>query len=58
MLNSYYTEKLLGLQDVNIKSICEKVNNIEIEVKQKRKEYIVHSAVSVRIRYTITACSW
>lgn len=37
MLNSYYTEKLLGLQEVEVKKIEEIENRIEIEIEQARK---------------------
>ena len=37
MLNSYYTEKLLGLQDVAIKNIEEKGERYEILIEQWRK---------------------
>ena len=40
MLNSYYTEKLLGLQEVELKNIRENENNVEIEIEQPRKECI------------------
>ena len=37
MLNSYYTEKLLGLQGVEVKNIQEKEENFEISIEQPRK---------------------
>jgi transposase len=37
MLNTNYTEKLLGLQEVKVKKIWEDENNFEIEVEQPRK---------------------
>ena len=40
MLNSYYTEKLLGLQEVEIKKIQENENFFEIEIEQPRKQCI------------------
>ena len=38
MLNSYYTEKLFGLQEVEVKDIREDEKNLEIEIVQVRKE--------------------
>ena len=38
MLNLYYTEKVLGLQEVMVKNIQENENSFEIEVEQERKE--------------------
>ena len=40
MLNSYYTEKLLGLQGVEVKNIQEKEEFFEISIEQPRKECI------------------
>ena len=40
MLNLYYTEKILGLQEVKVKNIRENENSYEIEVEQERKECI------------------
>ena len=40
MLNLYYTEKVLGLQEVKVKNIRENENSYEIEVEQERKECI------------------
>lgn len=40
MLNSYYTGKMLGLQDVEVKNICENGKNLEIEVEQPRRESV------------------
>ena len=40
MLNLYYTEKMLGLQEVKVKNIRENENSYEIEVEQERKECI------------------
>ena len=40
MLNSYYTEKLLGLQGVKVKNIQEKEESYEISVEQPRKTCI------------------
>lgn len=37
MLNSYYTEKLLGLQGVEIKNITESQEKYEIAIEQPRK---------------------
>ena len=37
MLNTYYTEKLLGLQEVSIKKVCEAEENYEIFIEQPRK---------------------
>ena len=37
MLNSYYTEKLLGLQGVEVKNIQEKEESYEISIEQPRK---------------------
>ena len=37
MLNSYYTEKLLGLQGVEVKNIKEKEEFFEISIEQPRK---------------------
>ncbi len=37
MLNSYYNEKMLGLQEVKVKNIRENENSFEIEVEQARK---------------------
>ena len=37
MLNSYYTGKLLGLQEVEIKNIEEKEERYEILIEQPRK---------------------
>ena len=38
MLNSYYTEKILGLQEVTIKNIEEKEEKYEISIEQPRKQ--------------------
>ena len=38
MLNSYDTEKLLGLQKVEVKKIQENENFFEIEIEQPRKQ--------------------
>ena len=38
MLNSYYTEKLLGLQGVEVKNIQEKEECYEISIEQPRKK--------------------
>ena len=38
MLNLYYTEKVLGLQEVEIKKIQDNEKSFEIEVEQERKE--------------------
>ena len=40
MLNSYYTEKLLGLQEVSIKKICETKEIFEIFIEQPRKQCV------------------
>ncbi|MBO5757915.1 MAG: transposase [Clostridia bacterium] len=40
MLNSYYTEKLLGIQEVEIKNIQEKEECYEISIEQPRKKCI------------------
>ena len=40
MLYNYYNEKLLGIQDVNIKKIEEKENNLEITLEKPRKESV------------------
>ena len=40
MLCSYFTEKLLGLQDVNIKNIDENEKSLYIEIEQPRKESV------------------
>ena len=37
MLNSYYTEKLLGMQEVEVKNIREKAEVFEISIEQARK---------------------
>ena len=37
MLNSYYTEKLLGLQEAEVKNILEKEESYEISIEQPRK---------------------
>ena len=37
MLNSYYTEKLLEIQEVEIKNIQEKEEIFEISIEQPRK---------------------
>jgi len=37
MLKSYYIEKLLGLQGVEVKNIQEKEENFEISIEQPRK---------------------
>ena len=37
MLNSYYTEKLLGLQEVEVKNIIDKEESYEIEIEYPRK---------------------
>ena len=37
MLNSYYTETLVGLQGVEIKNIEEKEENYEISIEQPRR---------------------
>ncbi len=37
MLNSYYTEKILGFQEVKVKNIRENENSFEIEVEQARR---------------------
>ena len=37
MLNSYYTEKLLGIQGVEVKNIQEKEESYEISIEQPRK---------------------
>ncbi len=38
MLNSYYTEKLLGMQGVEVKNIQEKEGSYEISIEQLRKK--------------------
>lgn len=38
MLNQYYTEKMLGLQEVTVKKIEENEGKIEIEIEQNPKE--------------------
>ena len=38
MLNSYYTEKLLGLQEVSIKKVNDTKENYEIFIEQPRKQ--------------------
>jgi transposase len=40
MLNSYYTEKLLGLQEVEVKKIQESKKSFEIEIEQPRKQCV------------------
>lgn len=40
MLNSYYTEKMLGLQEVRIKNITENQERYEIAIEQPRKTCI------------------
>ena len=40
MLNSYYTEKLLGLQGVEMKNITENEEKYEISIEQPRKTCI------------------
>ena len=40
MLNSYYTEKLLGLQEVEVKKIQENEIFFEIEIEQPRKQCV------------------
>ena len=40
MLNSYYTEKVIGFQGVVIKNFLRKENDIEIEIEQERKKCI------------------
>ena len=40
MLNSYYTEKLLRLQEVEVKNILENEESFEISIEQPRKTYI------------------
>ena len=40
MLNSYYTEKLLGLQEVSIKKICETKEIFEIFIEQPQKQCV------------------
>ena len=37
MLNSYYTEKLLGMQGVEVKNIQEKEEVFEISIEQPRR---------------------
>ena len=43
MLNSYYTEKLLGLQGVEVKNITENEKSYEIAIEQPRKTCICPS---------------
>ena len=40
MLNSYYTEKLLGLQEVSIKKVNDTKENYEIFIEQPRKQCV------------------
>ena len=40
MLYNYYSEKLLGIQDVNVKNIEEKEKSLEITIEKPRKESI------------------
>lgn len=40
MLNSYYTEKLLGLQELEVKNILENEESFEISIEQPRKTCI------------------
>lgn len=40
MLNSYYTEKLLGLQEVSIKKVNDTKENYEIFIGQPRKQCV------------------
>jgi transposase len=40
MLNSYYTEKLLGLHEVEVKKIQESKKSFEIEIEQPRKQCV------------------
>ena len=40
MLNSYYTKKLVGIQEVKVKNIRENEYSFEIEIKQPRKKCI------------------
>ena len=37
MFNSYYTEKLLGIQEVEVKNIQENEESFEISIEQPRK---------------------
>ena len=37
MLNTYYTEKLLGLQEVEVKKIPKNAERYEISIEQPRK---------------------
>ena len=54
MLNSYYTEKLLGLQGVEIKNIAENEEKYEISIEQPRKNAFVLVVAQRQIKYTTT----
>lgn len=41
MLDSYYTEKLVGIQEVNVKNIREYTEIYEISIEQPRKSLLV-----------------
>ena len=49
MLNSYYIEKLLGLQRVVVKNIQDKEENFEISIEQPRKTLISKGLGSIII---------
>ena len=49
MLNSYYTEKLLGLQEVSIKKICETKEIFEIFIEQPRKQCVCPACGKVEL---------
>ena len=53
MLNLYYTEKILGLQEVKVKNIRENENSYEIEVEQEKNVFVL-VVVRGQTKYTTT----
>ena len=57
MPDSYYTEKLLGLQEVSIKKVNDMKEDYEIFIEQPRKQCVCPACGKVTVKFTITVRS-